>query len=108
MSSDQDWKLYRLENLERLRTSTFTFGNYTAPSADWDHDHCEGCWATFAEFEAPEVLHGGYFTTVQIANESVSEPEMIQQARESGRKVLRSPTRKCGSAQNALTTFVSR
>jgi len=32
---------------------------YRAPSKDWDHDHCEFCYATFAEHDLPGVLHAG-------------------------------------------------
>lgn len=33
---------------------------YAAPSAEWDHDHCEFCAAKFSA--APEDLHAGYAT----------------------------------------------
>jgi len=28
----------------------------------WDHDHCEFCWAKFMVEEEPAVLHEGYCT----------------------------------------------
>jgi hypothetical protein len=62
MGSAQEWKEHRLKMLEHLRASTFA--DYTAPSPEWDHDHCAGCWATFAQFDGPEILHRGHFTTV--------------------------------------------
>lgn len=30
------------------------------PNPDWDHDHCEFCWATFMVEDLPDVLHAGY------------------------------------------------
>jgi hypothetical protein len=94
MSTAEEWKQHKLKSLEHLRALTFTFADYTAPSAEWDHDHCEGCWAKFALFDAPEILHSGYFTTVQIGDESTEESEFVQQDRESGRKVLAKPDTK--------------
>jgi len=29
---------------------------------DWDHDHCEFCWAKFALFSGPDILKEGYST----------------------------------------------
>jgi hypothetical protein len=31
------------------------------PRADWDHDHCEGCWAKFME-SGSDALTEGYVT----------------------------------------------
>ena len=94
MSTAEDWEQHKLKSLEHLRASTFTFSVYAPPSPEWDHDHCEGCWAKFALFEAPEILHSGYFTTVESSDESTQVPEFIQQARESGRNVLAKPDTK--------------
>lgn len=44
--------------------STFRFTKYVAPSEDWSCDHCAGCWAKFAEYGGPDVLHEGYVTTL--------------------------------------------
>jgi hypothetical protein len=94
MSSPEEWKHHKLKSLERLRAMTFTFADYRPPSAGWDHDHCEGCLATFAVFDAPEILRSGYFTTVQFGDGLTKEPEFIKQARESGREVLAKPDAK--------------
>ena len=87
MSSAEEWKQYKLKNLERLRALTFTFADYAPPSTEWDHDHCEGCWATFALFDESEILPSGYFTAVPVGDESSKESEIIQQARKSGSKI---------------------
>jgi hypothetical protein len=34
----------------------------TQRTETWDHDHCAGCWAEFAEFEGSDILHEGYAT----------------------------------------------
>jgi hypothetical protein len=110
MSSPEEWKQHKLKSLEHLRALAFTFADYTPPSADWDHDHCEGCWAKFALFDAPEILHSGYFTTVQSGDKSTKEPEFIEQARESGRTVLAKPDAKewvCPECFQAFRTTLS-
>jgi hypothetical protein len=94
MSDTEQWKQQKLKNLECLRACIFTFANYSPPSADWDHDHCRGCMAKFALFDAPEILRSGYFTRIRFGDESIVEPEIIRQARESGREVLAKPDAK--------------
>jgi hypothetical protein len=42
--------------------------HYRQPSATWDHDHCEFCWARFMERDpgwAEPVLTEGYTTTAE-------------------------------------------
>jgi hypothetical protein len=94
MSTAEEWKQHKLKSLEHLRGLTFTFADYTPPSPEWDHDHCECCWAKFALFEAPEILHSGYFIIVKLFDESTEESEVIQHAQESGRTVLLKPDTK--------------
>ena len=64
MSSAEQWTAYKLTQLERLKGLTFRLRRYKAPTVDWDHDHCYGCWAKFAELDGSNVQHEGYFTTV--------------------------------------------
>lgn len=52
-----DW---RVDNARKTRGFAFTWRSYVAPREDWDHDHCEGCNAKFAEFDGPGILHEGY------------------------------------------------
>ena len=54
-----DW---RIDNAERLRGLRLHRRKYTRWSKTWDHDHCAGCWAKFAEFEGPDIQHEGYAT----------------------------------------------
>lgn len=54
-----DW---RVDNAMWTRGAVLRFQKYTRPREDWDHDHCEGCWATFMESGSSEVLTEGYVT----------------------------------------------
>jgi len=54
-----DW---RADNAKRTRGAVVRFQKYTPPKPDWDHDHCEGCWAKFMESDSPDVLSEGYVT----------------------------------------------
>ena len=64
---DDDWRLRGQEDY--LQGATLLLKAYRAWSVDWEHDHCEFCWAKFmdptfspedARFiaENPEVLTG--------------------------------------------------
>jgi hypothetical protein len=58
---DQDWRLQGQENY--LLGAEIRRADYKRPSAEWDHDHCEFCWATFTEpdySDDPADLHEGY------------------------------------------------
>ncbi len=48
MRNDQ----WRIDNARRLSCLTLYFQKYIHWSEDWGHDHCAGCWAKFAEFDA--------------------------------------------------------
>ena len=54
-----DW---RLENVKLYKGARGRFQRkqYIQFSETWDHDHCIGCWAKFAEFERPDIQHEGY------------------------------------------------
>ena len=94
MISDEGWKQFKLDRLEHLRGSFFQVADYVAPSAEWDHDHCEACMAKFAEFDAPDILHSGYFTVAEDDDEPAEEPVFIQQAQEMGSNVMKKPDTK--------------
>ena len=60
--SNSDW---RLQGQERyLRGAKLAFRSYRrfTESPEWDHDHCEFCWAKFMVEDFPDVLHEGYCT----------------------------------------------
>jgi hypothetical protein len=52
-----DW---RVDNAKYTKGFGFVWRKYTAPRTYWDHDHCEECFAKFAEFEGPDILHEGF------------------------------------------------
>jgi hypothetical protein len=54
-----DW---RIDNAHNLRGQRLRRKKWTKPSDEWDHDHCHGCMAKFAEFEGPDIQHEGYAT----------------------------------------------
>jgi hypothetical protein len=59
-ASPDDW---RLTNQERyLLGAKLHWSLWTRPRDEWDHDHCEFCWAKFMEENLPEMLHFGYTT----------------------------------------------
>jgi len=81
-----DW---RYDNLKHLRGATFRYAKYKAPTSDWDHDHCKGCWAKFAEFDGPDILHEGYVSAKPY--EPTPESEFIIRARKEGKRVIPKP-----------------
>ena len=59
---ENDW---RLQGQERyLKRATLTFRKYRRNSndPDWDHDHCEFCWAKFMVDQPPPIADEGYCT----------------------------------------------
>ena len=60
MLEQNDWRLTSQEKY--LMNAQLRKQPYVAPSPQWDHDHCEFCWAKFMEGEHGDVLHEGYCT----------------------------------------------
>lgn len=60
-----DW---RVENAKWLRGLGLRRKKYKKWSGQWNHDHCAGCWARFAEFDGPEIQHEGYATCDDYKN----------------------------------------
>ena len=54
-----DW---RIDNAKLTRGAVLRFKKYARPPEDWDHDHCQGCWAKFMESGATEAITEGYVT----------------------------------------------
>lgn len=57
--SDKQW---RIDNASHLKGLRLQFLRYARWSDSWDHDHCAGCWAKFAEVEGPDIQQEGYAT----------------------------------------------
>ena len=91
MSTDEEWKKHKLSQLSRFKGKLFQASDYSAPSTDWDHVHCEGCTATFAEFDGPEILHSGYFTICESGIDDSKTPEFIVEMQEQGCEVMAKP-----------------
>lgn len=60
MVDPNDWRLTGQEKY--LKGVTLYRKRYVAPRPDWDHDHCEFCWAKFMDSDAPEIQREGYAT----------------------------------------------
>ena len=60
MEREHDWRLTGQERF--LKGKTFVKKRYTAPSPNWDHDHCAFCWIKFMENEVPGTFQEGYAT----------------------------------------------
>lgn len=66
MQQDDDW---RLNGQDRYLTGAkLEWAEWQPPRPSWDHDHCEFCWAKFAEPNSlgPEslgALHAGFATS---------------------------------------------
>jgi hypothetical protein len=60
--SESDW---RLQGQEAYLTGVqLTWRPYrpSRTNPNWEHDHCEFCWAKFMMDDAPDVLKAGYCT----------------------------------------------
>ncbi|MGO9828532.1 MAG: hypothetical protein ACLPJH_00205 [Myxococcaceae bacterium] len=45
---------------DHLKALSWTWKSYRKPRPEWDHDHCEFCWAKFMEPGTAETLGEGY------------------------------------------------
>jgi hypothetical protein len=62
MIDPDDWRLTGQEKyLQGVELCYRKYRRYPA-NPDWDHDHCEFCWAKFMVEDYPDVLHEGYCT----------------------------------------------
>ena len=61
MRESNDWRL--TNQLSYLSGEEMAWRRYKQPRPEWDHDHCEFCWAKFAEIAGPEILDAGFVTT---------------------------------------------
>jgi hypothetical protein len=53
----------RMQLASALQGASLRKKKYRRYSPEWDHDHCAACWAKFAEWDGPGILHEGYATT---------------------------------------------
>jgi hypothetical protein len=81
-----------IQALSRYRGFVFRWQPYRTPSADWDHDHCPGCWTRFAERlrEWGDAVHTQGRVTLWPAN-SDAESEYISNAKAAEHACVPSP-----------------
>jgi hypothetical protein len=61
MSEVSDWRIR--SQATYLKGVVLIRAEWVRPTPDWDHDHCQFCWATFAEADIlPDALHEGFVT----------------------------------------------
>jgi predicted transposase YbfD/YdcC len=58
--ADDDWRLRGQEDV--LKGATLWLKTWTQTRENWDHDHCEFCWAEFNAIPGagPDVLREGW------------------------------------------------
>jgi Icc-related predicted phosphoesterase len=69
----------RKENLRGFRSKVFRWDSWQQPTPDWNHDHCMGCWATFAEpgpRSKEPILTEGWLTVYRM-EEPTPRPEFL-------------------------------
>jgi hypothetical protein len=54
---NDDW---RAQNAWHLRGLKLCFDEWSRPKPTWDHDHCAGCGAKFADVEGTGIQRSGY------------------------------------------------
>jgi hypothetical protein len=85
-SYSDDW---RYDRLKWLQGCSFRLLTYHAPSEEWDHDHCAGCWAKFADLEGPDILHEGF--VYAKPHEVRPTPEFIEECIKEGMHCIQMP-----------------
>jgi len=58
MREENDW---RLQNQAKYLSGVeLRWEKYVKFSEEWEHEHCQFCWAKFMDVDDPEVLREGY------------------------------------------------
>jgi len=83
--------------LVRYRGFVFRWQTWKQLSPEWNHDHCQGCSARFAErpqeWQGP-VLQEGWVTLWRTDSDPVKETELIAKFHEAGSRLVPSPKRR--------------
>src|SRR5260370_37542856 len=83
-----------IRRLNRYRGFVFRWQPYRALSSDWNHDHCNGCWARFAEQPsewAGTVHTEGGVTLWPAVNPARTEAELVSKCRAAEMTLIPSP-----------------
>jgi hypothetical protein len=90
-----DDKIERLtKSLRHYRGFVFRWQRYKALSRDWNHDHCKGCSARFAERPdqwTDEVYTEGWVTLWPVTGTAKEEQELVAKWRSAGMVLVPSP-----------------
>ena len=62
MIEPNDWRITNQENYLRGVTLTRRLYRQNAKNLQWDHDHCNFCFATFSLLQQEGALREGYCT----------------------------------------------
>jgi hypothetical protein len=60
MTGDEDWRLRGQEKY--LQGAQLTWRSWKQRRPNWDHGHCEFCFAKFCDERIPDALKEGYCT----------------------------------------------
>jgi hypothetical protein len=90
MTPEKPKRDYKLLQLKHMEGCTFRLLRYKAPSAEWNHDHCQACWAKFAEYDDSNIQHEGYCTSVPVLDSPDSE--FIAGVKKSGKVFIKEPS----------------
>lgn len=94
MSPDGE-KKQLASTLRQYEGFVFRWQAYKAPSPEWNHDHCKGCWVTFAERPSEwsdAVYTEGWVTLWPVSGTAHEEAALVAKWRAAGR-VLVAPRR---------------
>jgi hypothetical protein len=58
MPLNDDWRLMGQERY--LQGVKLEWKEWHQTRDNWDHDHCEFCFAKFMDYDSPDILHWGY------------------------------------------------
>lgn len=98
MTADDKTARERLnERLRHYRGFVFRWQLYKALSPSWDHDHCGGCSARFAERPEEwndEVHTEGWVTLWPVTSTAEQEAEVVANWRSAGQVLVPSPKRR--------------
>lgn len=83
-----------MERLRPYKGFVFRWQRYKELAPDWDHDHCNGCWARFAERPGDwnDTVHTeGWVTLWPLKITRQEEEEQVAKWRAAGMRLVPAP-----------------
>jgi hypothetical protein len=83
-----------IRKLKPYQGYVFRWQGYNQLAPGWSHDHCNGCWARFAEKpdQWPDTVHTeGWVTLWPVRHNPEEEQELIAKFRSMGQVLVPSP-----------------